>query len=143
MKKTSCIAAAAVCISLFASHGAAAKTKLCNLTGNWTDELGATAVIKGKKGTATASAICATGTYTLKITDLTATGFDITGKTKDKSCPGVTAALAFVNGNCAVASGTITIGGSEILDDEWTNNGSADIVRRANAVSSKLTDGLR
>jgi hypothetical protein len=143
MKKISCIAAAAVCVSLFAGHGAAAKTKLCNLTGNWTDELGATAVIKGKKGTATAPAICSTGTYTLKITNLTVTGFDITGKTKDKSCPGVTAALAFVNGNCALAAGTITVGGSETLDDEWTNNGSDSIVGHTNAVSSKLTNGLR
>jgi hypothetical protein len=119
--------------------GQAQAAKLCKLTGTYTDEYGvATATIKNKSGVLTAPPVCATP-YTFKITDLTQTGFVVTGKNKTKSCGTFSATLMF-EGSCSVFGGTVDIGG-QMLSDVFTKQ--AEAARRWVAPDAGLTRGFK
>ncbi len=122
------------------SAGAVAKGKKCDVVGNWTDSYGAMATFKtDRRGTATAAIICS-GSYSLAVTKLTETVFDISATSKNKSCPAITVALTFAKGSCTSASGTLMAEGQS-LADTWTKSGK--LVSRAAAPSPALTNGLK
>jgi hypothetical protein len=126
--------AAACLVSLAGQAAAAAK---CSLTGTWTDLYGATAVISGKKGTLTFSAVCKTP-YAIKVSGETKTGFNVNGTNQTKSCGTFAVALTF-QGSCTVASGSVEIDGFKV-DDTFTNQGAHV---SAPAGASALETGLK
>jgi hypothetical protein len=136
MNQIICTAAmAAFVITGLASEAHA--SKLCNLTGVFTDEYGlATATIKGKKGSLVAPPFC-NSPYTFRITHETTTGFDVAGKSTDKSCGKFTASPTFM-GSCSVFGGTVTIKG-QMLSDTFTKQAAAHVAPPA----SSLTTGMR
>jgi hypothetical protein len=98
-----------------------AKTAKCNIVGTWTDSYDVTAIITSKKaGTATAPVLCS-GSYTVKITDLTKTGGTFNATSTDKSCPAATAVLTYEAGSCTKATGTLDVPSLGLkLNDTWT-----------------------
>ena len=131
---------ALACVSV-STAGFAKKPPACNIIGTWQDSYGAVATFPNeKKGTATAAVVC-TGTYKLKNTTLTETTWDITGTSKNPSCPPISSALTFATGVCNLATGTITVPGFGTLPDTFTQTSTA--VRHAPARNSDLTDGLK
>jgi hypothetical protein len=138
MIRTTAFAALSLC-ALTLANPALAKKSQCNIVGTWTDDYGATANFTSEKGgTATAAAICS-GTYKVKVTDLTKTIFDLSGKAK--GCPSVTADLTFAQGSCTSASGTLTIEGQSPLNDTWTLQGAP--ARRVPSHNASLSQGLK
>jgi hypothetical protein len=120
-------------------YGQAQASKLCKLTGTYTDEYGvATAMIKKLRGTLSAPPVCATP-YSFGITDLTKTGFTVTGKNKTKSCGKFSAGLTFM-GSCSVFGGTVNIGGQQ-LSDVFTKQ--PDAARHSAAPDMGLTKGFK
>ena len=135
MKNAACAMAA---LGVFVLCGPAqAATKLCKLTGNYSDDYGSVTSIKGKKGSILNTAICATA-YTFKITDETATGFTVSGKNSNKSC-GTFTAMPMFEGSCSVFGGTVTIHGIP-LSDTFTKEAGASAGHAA--PSSDLTRGM-
>lgn len=142
--KTIYAAASLSAIILATVCGQAQASKLCNLTGTYTEQYKvATAVIKGKKGVLTATTFCATP-YTFKITNLTQTGFTVTGKDKVKSCGTFTANLTF-EGSCSVFGGTVVVNGQQFSDTFTKQSGTkqSEIAHSAPAAISDLESGLR
>jgi hypothetical protein len=116
---------------------AQAASKLCKLTGKYSDDYSSVTSIKGKKGTILNSAICATA-YNFKITNETQTGFTATGTNPTKSCGTFSVSPTFM-GSCAVFGGTVTIHGFQ-LSDTFTKINAASTSH--NAPASDLTKGI-
>ena len=137
--KTILMPASLAAIVLATIGNQAQAAKFCNLSGTYTEEYKiATVVIKGKKGKLTAAPFCATP-YTFKITNLTQTGFTVTGKDKVKSCGTFTANLMF-EGSCSVFGGTVTVNGQQLSDVFTKQN---EIANPAAAERSDLAAGLK
>jgi hypothetical protein len=117
---------------------AQAASKLCKLTGTYSDDYSSVTSISGKKGTILNTAICATA-YTFKITNETQTGFTATGTNKTKSCGTFSVTPTFM-GSCAVFGGTVTIHGFQ-LSDTFTKTSAASTNRPEAA--NDLTSGMR
>jgi hypothetical protein len=128
---------AILAVALVFVAGQAHAAKLCKLTGSYSDDYGSTTSIKGKKGSILNTIICATA-YTFKVSDLTKTGFTVTGKNKTKSCGTFSAGLTFM-GSCSVFGGTVTIDGQNI-SDTFTKINAA---KHTQPADSALTDGLK
>ena len=116
---------------------AQAASKLCKLTGSYSDDYNSVTSIKGKKGSILNTAICTTA-YTFKITDETQTGFTVTGKNANKSC-GTFSVMPTFMGSCSVFGGTVTIHGIQ-LSDTFTKKTEASTGRTAPA--GDLTKGM-
>ena len=141
MQKIVLAAACAVAFTSLSSASFAKKPPACNVIGTWEDSYGAIATFPTeKKGTATAAVIC-TGTYKLKNTTLTTTTWNITGTSKDASCPPISSALTFATGVCNSATGTITVPGFGTLPDTFTQTGTA--ARHAPVRNDALVNGLK
>jgi hypothetical protein len=135
------VIAASIAASLL-SPIASAKTTKCNVVGTWGDSYGVVATFTtDKKGTATATLVCATP-FKLKSTTITSTTWDITGTNKKcSSVSPVYVALTFDTGSCTSATGTITIPGYGQLADAWTLTGAP--ARRTPAPRSDMLNGLK
>ena len=133
--------AASIAASLVAPI-ASARTAKCDVVGTWGDSYGVVATFTtDKKGTATATVVCATP-FKLKTTTLTTTTWDITGTNKKcSSVSPVTVALTFDTGSCTSATGTITIPGYGQLADAWTLTGAPS--RRTPVAHSDMLNGLK
>jgi hypothetical protein len=132
--------AAAVVMSMSAGNTALAAKK-CDIVGKFTDSLGSTGAFKTeKKGTVSNAAICS-APYALKVTKLSKTIIDISGKSKDESCGALTGDFTFNDGGCTSASGTVTIAGLGSLPDTITKTGKA--FHRPPADTSMLSNGLK
>ena len=130
---------ATIAAVMFGVYNQAYAKGLCKLTGTYLDEYGvATAVIKNRSGTLSAPPICATP-YTFKITNLTKTGFTVTGKNKTKSCGTFSATPTFM-GSCSVFGGMVDIGG-QMLSDVFTKQAAA--ARKSAASDTDLIKGFK
>jgi phospholipase/lecithinase/hemolysin len=135
------VMAASVATAMTATTAADAAKK-CNIVGTFTDSLGSTGQFyTEKKGEVSNTAICS-ATYTLKVTTLTKTVIDVSGKTKGNVCGALTGDFTFNNGGCDSASGTVTIVGLGAFADTITKTGNGAVVH-PHADTSLLTTGLK
>ncbi len=142
MKNIVVTAALAVAFASVSGASFAKKAPTCDIVGTWEDSYGAMATFPSdKKGTATAAVVC-TGTYKITNTTLTTTTWDLSGTSKSKTCPPISAALTFATGVCDSASGTITVPGFGTLPDTFTQTGTTG-THRSPTRNSALTAGLK
>ena len=123
---------------LLGAAGQAHAASGCKIIGTWTDLHSGTAHFKSNKlGSAIAPNLCSAH-YVLKVTTLTSTSFDLSGTSKDASCPSFTAALTFKGTACTVAAGEVTVANKGSYHDVWTKSPAPH-----RAAPTSMRDGLK